>query len=506
MSNRILYNDGFIILEQDFKYFPELKLLYLLFFIDPKNLVDNVNIKTKETITYFDSQYPLVRLFSQVSIYDNWAKMSVSQRNVFYGNVVDSNRDICELIDYSLKIETTDSLIDVLKKCQFIVQENITIDFPTVMVPIGKLSSRYENYYILNSLKFDEPKNNLYLSNELSIEFNEIFLYNYGAFGGWTNIWNSVFSALNSNEIFIGGKAEGNITLETVEYLKKHLVKKSEAETYINQQNSILMQEFFEDTNLLEVQEKLTNQQRKRSIKEDLMGPIALDHDDQNIIKNVNSILGEHLTELKEMLRDQSKKGRNFVQDEKKYQAMLLKIFPYIFPQYTHFIREFKFKIDGNSHKNSDIPDFLALNSDLSVDVIEIKTPYKKIFTKTRYRENYIFDREVLGLITQTQKYIYNLERNSVREETNILQKFQENPDFSIPELNIASPKGIVIVGRGPQNDPTLSSTEKREMNLSLSIMKNRYQDILDFLTFDDVVDRIERVIARSTSHIDILD
>lgn len=236
------------------------------------------------------------------------------------------------------------------------------------------------------------------------------------------------------------------------------------------------------------------------------MGPIALDHDDQNIIKTVNNILEEHLNELKSMLSDQSKKGRNFVQDEKKYQVMLLKIFPYIFPQYTHFIREFEFKIDGNSHKNTDIPDFLALNSDLSVDVIEIKTPYKRIFTKTRYRENYIFDREVLGLITQTQKYIYNLERNSVREEKNILKKFQEKPDFSGSEINIASPKGIVIVGRGPQNDPTLSTAEKREVNLSLSIMKNRYQDILDFLTFDDIVDRIERVIARSTSHIDILE
>lgn len=506
MSKRIIYKNGFIILEQDFKYIPEIKLLYLLFFIDPKKLVDTVNIGTKEAINYFDSQYPLVRLFSQVSIYDNWVKISVSQRYALYRNVVDSNIDLCEVIDYSLEIDKTDSLIDVLRKCKFIVQENTTSDFPTVMIPIGKLSAIYENYYILNSLKFDEEKNNLYLSDELSLGFNEIFLYNYGTFGGWTNIWNSVFSALNSHEIFIGGKAEESIALETVKFLKKHLVKKSEAETYINQQNSILMQEFFEDTNLLEVQEKLTNQQRKRSIKDDVMGPIALDHDDQNIIKTVNNILEEHLNELKSMLSDQSKKGRNFVQNEKKYQVMLLKIFPYIFPQYTHFIREFEFKIDGNSQKNTDIPDFLALNSDLSVDVIEIKTPYKRIFTKTRYRENYIFDREVLGLITQTQKYIYNLERNSVQEEENILKKFQEKPDFSGSEINIASPKGIVIVGRGPQNDPKLSTDEKKEINLSLSIMKNRYQDILDFLTFDDVVDRIERVIARSTSHIDILD
>ncbi len=506
MSKRIICKNGFIILEQDFEYIPEIKLLYLLFFIDPIKLADTLDIRDKEAINYFDSQYPLVRLFSQVSIYDNWVQMTVAQRFALYRNVFDSNTNLCEVIDDSLKIHKTDSLIDVLKKCKFIVQEYTNIDCLTVILPIGKLSASYENYYILNSLKFDEPKNNLYLSDELSLGFNEIFLYNYGTFGGWTNIWNSVFSALNSHEIFIGGKAEGNTTLEKVKFLKKHLVKKSEAETYINQQNSILMQDFFEDTNLLEVQEKLTNQQKKRSIKKEFMGPIALDHNDQHVIKTVNNILEEHLTELNTMLSDQSKKGNYFVQNEKKYQEMLLKIFPYIFPQYTHFISEFKFKIDGNSQKDSDIPDFLALNSDLSVDVIEIKTPYKQIFTKNRYRGNYVFDHEVLGLITQTQKYIYNLERNSVREEKNILQKFQKKANFSGSEINIASPKGIVIVGRGPQKDETLSSTEKREMNLSLSIMKNRYQDILDFLTFDDVVDRVKRVIARSTSHIDILE
>lgn len=507
MSKKIIYNNEFIILEQNFEYFSEMKLLYLLFFIDPKKLDNIVSLGSEKVINYFNSEYHIVRLFSQISIYDNWAEMTVSQRNEFYSNVCQSNADLCEIIDQSLTIYTADSLIDVLKNCQYIVGQNTdTVDSLTVMLPIGKLSSSYKNYYVLNSLKFNEPNHNLYLSNELSLEFNEIFIYNYGVFGGWTNIWNLVFSALNSNEIFVGGKAGGNISLETVRFLKKHLVKKSEAETYINQQNSILLQEFFENTNLLEVQEKLTEQQRKRSIKSEVMGPIALDHDDQDVLKTVNNILEEHLKELKSMLNDQSKKGRNFVQDEKKYQAMLLKIFPYIFPQYTHFIREFSFKIDGNSHKDSDIPDFLALNSDLSIDVIEIKTPYKRIFTKTRYRENYIFDREILGLITQTQKYIYNLERNSVREEKNILKKFQEKPDFNGSEINIASPKGIVIVGRGPQNDSELSSTEKREVNLSLSIMKNRYQDILDFLTFDDVVDRIERVISRSTSHIDILE
>ncbi|MDI6495688.1 Shedu anti-phage system protein SduA domain-containing protein [Leuconostoc lactis] len=504
MPKEIIYENGFMFLKQDFEDFYRLKLIYLLPLINPRKLVNVLNTGSEDTVDYFKKQSHILRLFSQEKIYDNWVEMSIEQKNTFYQSVLERNQDLCEIIDASLEINSVESLVEILENCRDKCLTRYSGD-ATFLIPIGRSSRDYENYYVLNSLKFDEPSNKLYIYTNLRLKFNMLFLYNYGSYGGYTNIWNSVFSVLNNNEIFIGGDAEGNITLETVVFLKKHLVKKSEAETYINHQNSILLQQYFENTNMLELQEELSGQQKRRSLKNETMGPIVLENDDRKAIETVNTILSVHLKELKKMLGDDSKSGRNFVQSEKKYQTILLKIFPYIFPQYTHFLREYSFKIDGNSKKNRDIPDFLALNSDLSVDVIEIKTPYKKIFTKTRYRKNYIFDREVLGLITQTQKYIYNLERNALREEKNILNRFREKTDFNGTEINVASPKGIVIVGRGPQNDPTLSSSERREINLSLSIMKNRYQDILDFLTFDDVVDRIERVISRSTDHIDIL-
>ena len=151
-----------------------------------------------------------------------------------------------------------------------------------------------------------------------------------------------------------------------------------------------------------------------------------------------------------------------------------------------------------------DRPDFLALNTDLSVDIIEIKTPRKQLFAVSQYRQNYVFDREVLGMITQAQKYIYNLERSAKNEEKAILKKFQKFSDFKDSHIDIASPKALVIVGRNPNMRSELTEVEKREMNLSLSILKNRYQDILEFLTYDDIVNRIERIISRSTDQINI--
>ncbi|WP_180707601.1 Shedu anti-phage system protein SduA domain-containing protein, partial [Lactococcus lactis] len=129
---------------------------------------------------------------------------------------------------------------------------------------------------------------------------------------------------------------------------------------------------------------------------------------------------------------------------------LLLEIFPFIFPQYTHFIREYNFKIEGNSQKKEDIPDFLAATANLSVDILEIKTPYFDLFRKGKYRGNFVFSSEVQGLISQAQKYIYNLERNALREEPKITKKFQKETDFKGEHLYIRSPKAIVIVGKNP--------------------------------------------------------
>lgn len=501
MSPRIIYNNEFIILEQRFKHFFEMKLIYALFFIDPQKLVNSLSISCEESFDYFEHERPILKLFNQAVIYDSWAKMSLCKKKQYYKRIYESNTDLCELIDESLKIDSDDSLIKILEQCQSILNQKVDIDTATTfMVPIGNLSLKYKNYYVLNGLKLEESNQFIYLYNDLQLELKNLFLRDYGPFGGWTNIWKLVFPALDTNEIFIGGDAEGNISLDTVDIIKKHLVKKSEADVYINKQNSIFLQDFFEDTKLLELDEQLSIHQTKRATGTIKVNPIQLDVEDQDVLGKVNSALQKHVDQLKLMLE----KNENDGPDEKEYQTLLFKIFPYIFPQYTHYIREYSIKIDGNSKKKADKPDYLALKSDLSIDVIEIKTPYKKVFKSTRYRSNFVFASEVVGLITQTQKYIYNLDRNAVSEEKAIADKFNKKTGFNGSKINIASPKGIVIVGRRPRSDSKLSPEEQTEIDLSLSILKGRFQDIVDFLTYDDIVERVERIIARSTKQIDI--
>lgn len=501
-SKKLIYKNEQMLLEQTINLYQIPADIYLLFLVDPVKLTNLTQITTENSEKHFN--YLLNKLFKVSTIFKTWQNMSLEYKQKLYDLNASNNQEITEAFEDNDENLTINTLND-LSQYRYLINNIVdSVDFIQISLPIGIRSTKQPHYYIINSLMFESEDKKLYIHESAHLEFNKLFLSNPVNRGYWTNIWNLAFEVLRRDEIYIGGKVEGNITEDTVSILKKRLVTKSETDIYVKQQNSILLQQYFDDTSVLDITQELKDKQTKRLGLKQKAEPIEIEVDDKEALERINLVLSKHLVQLKEMLSDDSKINHRFNQDEKKYQQILLKIFPYIFPQYTHFIREFSFKIDGNSKKNRDIPDFLALNTDLSVDIIEIKTPYKQLFAKTQYRKNYVFDREILGLITQTQKYIYNLERNAKTEEKNILKEFSKIKGFDASNIDIASPKALVIVGRSPNESSELSSIEKKEINLSLSILKNRYQDILEFLTYDDIVNRIERIISKSTEQINI--
>lgn len=503
MANKLIYGKNCILLERNISFYEIPADIYLFFLIDPIKLTIIEHIDNESSQEHF--HYPILKLFQSSTIFKNWQKLSSKDKQDLYDLNVSNNQEITELIEDMVENESIKELSQITEIfSEKMVTKNVTADSFKICLPIGMTSATYPEYYNLNSLIFDLDDKNLYVHKSIKPEFNKLFLYNQVNRSHWTNIWNLAFEVLQRNEIYIGGNMDGNISENTVGILKKSLVTKSETDNYVRQQNSILLQKYFDDTSVLEITKELENKQIKRETVKRKNEPIKIEIDDKKILDQIHLVLKKHLIQLKEMLSDNSKTNNRFTQDENKYQEILLKIFPYIFPQYTHFIREFSFSIEGNSKKMYDRPDFLALNTDLSVDIIEIKTPRKQLFAVSQYRQNYVFDREVLGMITQAQKYIYNLERSAKNEEKAILKKFQKFSDFKDSHIDIASPKALVIVGRNPNMRSELTEVEKREMNLSLSILKNRYQDILEFLTYDDIVNRIERIISRSTDQINI--
>lgn len=321
------------------------------------------------------------------------------------------------------------------------------------------------------------------------------------AYSRMTTVWQDLYKILRRSAdisgIFIGGKHQPTLSVDSLSILRNRLVGQSEVAHYIEVQNSRSLEELGQpvDIDTTRAQSLMAKQQSARSSTIHIAT-------EQNItaISQVNQRLKVFHSELEQRLSEGNSARDKW--DEKSFQSLLFKIFPFIFPQYTHFIREYRFKINGNLLKKEEIPDFIALSASLSVDVIEIKTPYFPLFRRSLYRKNWVFGSEVQGLISQSQKYIYNLTRNSAREEPNLQRRFIKDGGLILSDdssgVHIRSPKAIIIVGRCPSymiDDPGVAHQREQDFD----IYKRRYEDILSFLTFDDVLDLTRRMISRQT-------
>lgn len=355
--------------------------------------------------------------------------------------------------------------------------------------PIGKRKKvKGEDYWQITAMPLTDKKDNvgyLYLTPKCNrrwgLNYDRIFKRN--GLKKRRILWQDLYSVWDAKDkpgFFLGGTVNPNFNLNDIKKLQKGLVTQTELENYTDCQNSKFAKKYI-STNSSKFGELLS---KKQVMREEETPTITKDN--KPVIKYINSFLKKKYDDLSTMLKADSAMSK---WQERDYQNLLLEIFPFIFPHYTHFIREYGFKIDGSSAKKADRPDFLAATSTLSVDVIEIKTPYFRVFKSGLYRGNYVFDSEVQGLISQVEKYIYNLERNAKREEPKITAKFKKLTDFSCEKdesLHIRSPKAVVVIGRRP---------ESKEQIRDFDIYKRRYQDIADFLTYDDILERTKNIM-----------
>ena len=86
----------------------------------------------------------------------------------------------------------------------------------------------------------------------------------------------------------------------------------------------------------------------------------------------------------------------------------------------------------------------------------------------------------------QTEKYIYNLNRNIESAENSFDSKYSnEYPgDF---KFRIMNPKGLIIVGQADKY-----SKEQLE---DLEIIRRMYSNIVEIITYDDMIKMLERQI-----------
>jgi len=167
------------------------------------------------------------------------------------------------------------------------------------------------------------------------------------------------------------------------------------------------------------------------------------------------------------------------------YENGILKL---LFPKYVYVIQEPQIKgLNTKKFKETKIdkyPDFLCIDADGHIDVIELKDSKKDLLRKTLYRNNYVPSGELSSSIVQIEHYIYQLCTKLKENEEFLNEKHAKTiTQIGIEKIKIVNPRGVLIIGR---------DYEKNEQKIDLEIVKRHYKNISDIITYDDLLRRLQ--------------
>jgi len=207
--------------------------------------------------------------------------------------------------------------------------------------------------------------------------------------------------------------------------------------------------------------------------------PFALEHLDNYEVRKYEEILSF----LKHMLRNESQYL------EAEWQKQIMKIILLLYPKYLYAFDNVTIKdVDTGDPKYLD---FMLIDFNGHIDIVEIKRPSDYgVISVNEYRNNHIPLKQLSGSVMQLEKYIYYLNRWSVAGEKKLTETYSEKlpVDFNI---RIVNPKGLIILGKEE------NFTEKQ--SIDLEVVKRKYKNVIDIITYDDLVRRLESQIQRFT-------
>lgn len=177
---------------------------------------------------------------------------------------------------------------------------------------------------------------------------------------------------------------------------------------------------------------------------------------------------------------------------ERQWQTQILDIVRLLNPKYIAAFTSVTIK-DSLTGRHRQL-DIMLVDVNGHVDVIEIKKPFKaRIVTTTKYRDNHVPHRELVGTAMQLEKYLFHLARWGETGE----KKLTEQYSSQLPEdmrIRIVNPCGIIIMGR--DND-----LDDDQQKADFEVYRRQSKNIVDVITYDDLLRRLERMLDQLRSN-----
>ena len=172
---------------------------------------------------------------------------------------------------------------------------------------------------------------------------------------------------------------------------------------------------------------------------------------------------------------------------ERQWQAQILDVVRLLNPKYIAAFSPVSIKDSlTGGHRQLD---FMLVDVNGTVDVIEIKKPFKdRIVTTTTYRDNHVPHRELVGTAMQVEKYLFHLSRWGTSGEDALTKRYSAALPPAL-KLRIVNPCGLIIMGR----DDDLTPEQKGDFEM----YRRQHKNVVDVITYDDLLRRLERVLAQ---------
>lgn len=353
------------------------------------------------------------------------------------------------------------------------LQNNVEIseDDSSVKFIAGKL---IDNYWTFDKVMFG-ISHDICITQDYSITEN--------TFRTETN--RSVFKEIDKviqNDLYVGGSNSNSISVNDFDEILKSFPTGTEIDHYISSRISTSLQEYFIDTK--DYTQRLKKYREKRvAFSSELKG--SLSKNTSSLRETFQEVDHDKYSVTLEILKEMLSNSTDY--NEKDWQKAIINVLLILFPKYITVLENVKIK-DIYHDKNRYL-DFLLVDTNGNCDIIEIKQPFDDcIVSKRKYRDNYIPYHELSGAVMQTEKYIFNMNKWGKNGEEYLNSTYKDKIPKNVT-IKLTNPKALLILGR--------SNTLNLEQFQDFEIIKRKYSNILDIITYDDLVARFETLLGK---------
>lgn len=351
-------------------------------------------------------------------------------------------------------------------------QKNKTFDDDYYSFKFGT----FEGGYVRIPGRFLGIKNALLISCDITLK-RSIFVAerNISIFGRLSSLLE------HSNPIVIGGARQDAIPKKVFEDLLKKFPNSYEMNRYADARVHTILAQYLDG-----MKDARGRYESYLNRNKSLGKNITLDLD------AVKRLEIEKYTLIRDLIKDALATKKNW--SESDWQKLMLSFLLLLFPKYIKVLENVTIHdYYSNPLKKKDrYIDLALVDANGNLDIIEVKKPFDdKILRKSQYRDNSIPTSELSGGIMQAEKYLFHLSKWGIEGEKSITKHFAAQLPLGM-KIRISNPKAIIIVGR----DQMGSAGMTHDQLLDFEIIKRKYANMMDIITYDDLLRRLDNTIA----------